>query len=264
MKGVHWLLQGQTPAGLLGNPGDSKHNYSHAMATMALAEAYAMSGDMRLRPPLEKAVEFVVAGQRPSGGWNYTNDPKSTRADTSVTGWQVMALVSARRAGVAVPEDTLKSASNWFESVTDSRTAMTGYEVNPSAERGKAVTRKYHSTTAISLLCRQSMPLDQDQRLLRRQANVLLDTPPEWSRGWQIDTCRKRVDLYYWYHGTEALFLIGGLQWERWNASLKRALLTTQETRGYWPGHTLWGLDGGRVFTTSLAVLCLTTYYRHP
>jgi len=263
-KGIHWLVYSQQPDGLLAAKKDNKLNYSHAMATMALTEALAMSGDGRLQESAEKAVKLIIDGQRPNGGWNYTNEPGSERADTSVTGWQVMALVSARRAGLKVPEATLKGAMRWFDSVTDGRTAMTGYEKRPGSTRG--TSRQYHSTTAISLLCRLASGLPQERKLLLRQASIIAARPPQWGTNWRPDTCAKRVDLYYWYHATEAMFLLGGSHWEkRWNPDLKTALVATQNpAQGYWPAHTLWGEQGGTVYTTSLAVLCLTTYYRYP
>ena len=264
-KGIHWLVYNQQPDGLLAVRKDGKYNYSHAMATQALVEALAMSGDTRLRNAAEKAVKFVIAGQQDNGGWNYTNAPGTGRADTSITGWQVMALASARRAGIEVPGVVFRKAIGWFDSVTQPRTSRTGYEKRPvSAGTGRMLPRQYYSTTAISLLCRRASGLSQERSLLLRQASLLKGKLPEWGASWKPGTSRKRVDLYYWYHATEALFLMGGLHWERWNLHLKKALLGTQDTHGFWREDTLWGREGGKVYTTSLAVLCLTAYYRHP
>src|SRR5438067_13688872 len=50
--------------------------YSHAMATLALAELWGMSGDADLKPTLTKAVDLIVQSQNPEGGWRY--DPQPT------------------------------------------------------------------------------------------------------------------------------------------------------------------------------------------
>ena len=61
---------------------------------MALCEAYGMTQDRELREPAQKAIDFIIKSQDPSrGGWRYRPQEGS---DTSVTGWQLMALKSPR------------------------------------------------------------------------------------------------------------------------------------------------------------------------
>jgi CRISPR-associated protein Csd2 len=65
--------------------------YNHALATLALAEAYSLSGDARLVEPVQGGVAFLTSAQQPEGGWDYW--PHTThRNDSSITGWAVMAL----------------------------------------------------------------------------------------------------------------------------------------------------------------------------
>src|SRR5262249_457754 len=45
--------------------------YTHGLVTIALSEAYAMTGDARLRPVITGAVEFLAATQDVGGGWRY-------------------------------------------------------------------------------------------------------------------------------------------------------------------------------------------------
>jgi hypothetical protein len=70
-------------------------------------------------------------------------------------------------------------------------------------------------------------------------------------------------NYYYWYYATLALHQLQDDAWQQWNASLKRRLLATQQSDGSWSSDTLWGGYGGTVYTTSMAALCLETYYRH-
>jgi len=56
--------------------------------------------------------------------------------------------------------------------------------------------------------------------------------------------------------------------WELWNRHLTTRILSLQRSdggiAGSWdPEACLWGGYGGRVYTTSLAVLCLQVYYRY-
>ena len=65
-----------------------------------------MTQDRELREPAQKAIDFIVKSQDPRrGGWRYQPQDGS---DTSVTGWQLMALKSAQMAGLEVPEETLR------------------------------------------------------------------------------------------------------------------------------------------------------------
>ena len=74
--------------------------YSHGLATIALCEAYGLTGDRQVGPAAQGAVNFILNAQNPAdGGWRYNpRDP----GDTSVVGWQLMALKSAHMAGLNV------------------------------------------------------------------------------------------------------------------------------------------------------------------
>src|SRR5208337_3248814 len=93
-RGVEWLLKHQQPDGNLSYQGsDPTHFYSQGIATMALCETYGMTQDRELREPAQKAIDYIVKSQDPRrGGWRYNPQEGS---DTSVTGWQLMALKSA-------------------------------------------------------------------------------------------------------------------------------------------------------------------------
>ena len=71
--------------------------YAHAIATLALCEAYGQTRDSKLKEPAQRAVNFILAAQDPKGGgWRYS--PRQP-GDTTVTGWQLMSLKSAKTAG---------------------------------------------------------------------------------------------------------------------------------------------------------------------
>ncbi|MCA9067378.1 MAG: hypothetical protein KDA84_00545, partial [Planctomycetaceae bacterium] len=118
-KGLEWLLTNQKDDGRIQGQGDNQVMYSHGIATIALCEAYAMTKEPRLGDAAKKAVNFVVKAQhQPTGGWRYNpNEP----GDTSVVGWQVMALKSAEMAGIAVPHSTYQNVKRWLASVEGNR-----------------------------------------------------------------------------------------------------------------------------------------------
>ncbi|HQU44270.1 MAG TPA: terpene cyclase/mutase family protein, partial [Pirellulales bacterium] len=75
--------------------------YAHGQCTIALCELYGMTKDPELKRPAELAIKYCIDTQEPElGGWRYM--PRSD-SDTSVTGWIMMALQSARMSGLDVP-----------------------------------------------------------------------------------------------------------------------------------------------------------------
>ena len=102
------VRQAQTqPLGYLHAPARNINGamYGHGFATLLLAEACGMVQDKRLasivRECLKQAVQVILNAQNGEGGWRYV--PFASDADLSVTVCQMMALRSARNAGIAVP-----------------------------------------------------------------------------------------------------------------------------------------------------------------
>ena len=113
--GLSWLIENQGEAGDLraGSSGNSGM-YAHALATLVLCDAFKVTGDGTLRGPAQKAVDFIVAGQHTAGGWRYK---PGEAGDTSVVGWQLMALHSAKSSYIRFPERTLPLASDFLDGV---------------------------------------------------------------------------------------------------------------------------------------------------
>jgi len=109
-KGLKYLLAKQTRAGDF----DEDNLYDHAIATMALCDAYGMTTDSRLKSHAQLAVDFIVKAQHAAGGWRYS---PNQAGDTSVTGWQIEALKIAQLAGLKVPKETLTKANAYLDTV---------------------------------------------------------------------------------------------------------------------------------------------------
>ncbi len=100
--GLFWLVEHIKNDGDLSANSGSKM-YTHGLATICLCEAYGLSGDKRIGEAAQMAINFIVKTQNPAeGGWRYQGNPDEG-GDTSVVGWQVMALKSGIMAGLDVP-----------------------------------------------------------------------------------------------------------------------------------------------------------------
>jgi len=223
--------------------------YSHGLASIALCEAYAMTRDKRLVGPAQLAINFIVAAQDPiGGGWRYM--PRQP-GDTSVLGWQIMALKSGHMAYLRIPPITVQHASRFLDSVQREGGAFYGYV---DAQR-----KRQFSTTAVGLLCRMYLGWRHDQPALKQGVQWLAMHGPSTD------------DLYANYYATQVLFQYTegtGPVWNRWNKQLRDQLIESQETEGHAKGSWYWpsGLSneaGGRLFCTSLATMILEIYYRY-
>ena len=129
-RGLRWLLQHQKPNGdLRGSSRQYPGMYAHGQATIVLCEAFLMTGDEELRVPAQKAIDFIVDAQYADGGWRYypQSEARATRGDTSVLGWQLMALQSAMAAELSVPEVTLENAGHFLDKVQRAEGALYAY-----------------------------------------------------------------------------------------------------------------------------------------
>lgn len=246
--GLEFLLRQQAANGnLAGNATAFARMYCHGMATLAVSEAFAMTGDDRIRPYLVRAVAYTVAAQnKTDGGWRYY---PGDRGDMSQFGWQVMALKSAESSGVAVPHTTRQLMQGFLAGCSTGRHGgLAGYQ------SGKPATR---SMTAEALVCRIFLHDNLDVQAAEEAANYLAAELPG----------EGRTNLYYWYYGTLALFQLQDERWERWNRALQRQLLRNQRSDGQlagsWDANTVWGGCGGRIYSTAMATLCLEVYCRY-
>jgi hypothetical protein len=217
--------------------------YAQGLATIALAEAYAMTGDKDLGLVAQSALDFVLYAQdRSGGGWRYS---PGQPGDLTVTGWQFMAVKSGEMAYLIVPAQSVIDANRFLDQVQSRDGALYGYQTPGDGQ----------ATTAIGLLCRMYGGWQRDRPALKAGVAQLLKWGPS------------RDDIYYNYYATQVLRHFGGDEWERWNMAHRDPLIAMQATQGHESGS--WYLPGvhcqpgGRLLSTALAVMTLEVYYRY-
>ena len=221
----------------------NKGMYSHAIATIALSEAYMMTRDTSLIQPITLARQYIETAQHKKGGWRYV--PGSI-GDMTVTGWQVMALRSCERAGFPTGELTWDRAKAFVGSMGNSDGRF-GYQ-SPETQTP--------TTTAVGLLSKMYLgaTLEDDQVALG--AHFLIDEKPS------------RTNMYFNYYATLVLHHRSDEDWPKWNVELRDYLINTQEkgtshSAGSWYFADQHGAVGGRLYTTAMAVMTLEVYYRY-
>lgn len=253
-KGLDFILSKQGRNGYYGGG-----MYSHGLTTIAICEAYGMTSDPKLKLSAQKAIGYIVASQDDKGGgWRY--EPR-TPGDTSVVGWQLMALKSGQMAGLSVPSQTIKLAERFLDSVETSKKGTYGYVPGESAGRP--------AMTAAALLCRMYLGVNPRNKNLISGIEYLKSEPPH----------KQINNLYYLYYASQVMHHFGGDAWKLWNAGIdgnpgiREIILArmdngtnpkTSHQSGSWAptseGHIS---EGGRIMATSLSLLTLEIYYRH-
>lgn len=261
-RAIDWLVARQEPTGDL-RRGETM--YSQTVGTVALCEALAMTRDPKLIVPTRRAVAFLESNwqSRVRRARSGDLDSKADADNTSVLGWQVMAMESARRAGIEVSGATFDAARAWLDYVADaSRPGRYSYR------RGEAPSP---AMTAEAMFVRQLLVSTEDTRAMQQSAEFILQTLPRW-RGQAVDRDARASDTgdaqtYYWYYATLALFQHQGDAWKHWNEALVPALLENQHqtgpAAGSWDPQDPWSRLGGRVYQTAICTLSLEVYYRY-
>lgn len=238
-RGLTWLRARQDSSGDL-RRGETM--YGQTVATVALCEALAMTNDQSLAGPARAAVQLVLS--------RATGERSRDDRDTSVIGWLVFTVESARRAGIAVPANVFDAAGKWLDSV-----AQPGTPGRYSYRRGEPASA---AMTAEAMFVRQLLGHTRNERRMQESARFILRTPPRWQEG---------APTHYWYYATLALFQHQGEEWKQWNDELVRELLAHQsqegELAGSWAPKDQWSRMGGRVYQTAVCTLSLEVYYRY-
>lgn len=217
--------------------------YGQALATIALCEAFALTSDPGLGRIAQQAIDFILYAQdSQGGGWRYF---PGQPGDTTVTGWQLMALKSGQLAELRISPATVEHSRRYLDSVQAESGAFYGYQ-RPA--RGR-------TTTAVGLLCRMFLGWQREHPALVRGAEWLAEAGPAAD------------DMYFNYYATQVLNHYGGAPWESWNPRMREQLIAAQADKGHENGSWFFAggqlVTGGRVLNSALAVLTLEVYYRY-
>lgn len=245
---LSYLVNSITATGNGGSFEDNGDFYSHGLASIALCEAYAMTEDRWLHVPTREALAYIRYSQDPrGGGWRY--NPRQS-GDTSVVGWQVMALKSGELGRHRISPDVLNRVNRFLDRVQADGGAAYGY-LGPG-------DRPFASaTSAIGLLIRMYLGWTHDEPALKKGIERLSRKGPS------------NDNMYYNYYATQVMHHYGGDLWENWNEEMRDYLVQTQIRDPESHEHGSWHFGGGhsnaggRLYSTSMATMTLEVYYRH-
>lgn len=278
-RALRWLVRAQDAEGCFGRRDDPRHVYDHALATLAVVDAYALTGDPRLRPPAQRALDFIALARNPERAWRYGVKPGDD--DTSVTAWMVTALAAARAVveseraratpSLEVDADAFDGALRWVEAMTDPTTGRVGYQqrgagpARPPSVADRFPADRSEAATAAGVwvrLCAGETVARSPA--LARGVERLLARPPASRDDGSLDFCG-------WHLAAVALHRVDGPSAQAWWRSAVDVIVARQRTdgsladvRGSFDPVDVWGDVGGRVYATALLAWTLETPTREP
>jgi hypothetical protein len=264
---VDWLMARSMPNGMLGNPnipGEAgRYMYGHGFALMFLSSVYGEEeeGERRrkLNDILTRAAKFSRDAQTNRGGWGYVSAREGNNFDEgSVTITQVQALRAARNAGIAVPNEAIKSAQKYLSDSTNGQGGVIYSLGGGGGGEGRP------ALTAAAISCGFSAG-DYNSPLVKRWIAFCKTHVPFLGGG------RFGHDEYTHYYWAQALYILGEdgyrklfpeskvddrLTWSKYKKATFDNLVRTQAADGSWSGGHV-----GPVFITSvhLTILQLET-----
>jgi hypothetical protein len=223
-------VQGGHP-GYLYNPAFNAHGpmYSHGFATLFLGEVYGMVHERGLREEvrekLHRAVQLILIAQSKNGegAWRYT--PASHDADLSVTICQIMALRSARNAGILVPKSAVDKCTAYVKACQDRMEGWFRYMKRGGGGGGQ----QGFARTAAGVCALNAAGIYKGPEVEAGLRFLLRNKPG--------GNFNHRPDIHYFYghyYAVQAMWTAGGAYWAEWYPAVREELLSRQHPDGYW------------------------------
>ncbi|MCB9831312.1 MAG: prenyltransferase [Planctomycetes bacterium] len=232
--------------------------YSHAFASLFLAEIFGMTRRPDLQAKLQHAIDLTVQTQNQQGAWRYR--PYAPDSDMSIAVCQLMALRAARNIGIQVPKGTIVKAYEYIQNSAYGVGSQRGafkYQID------QPETRVSFALTAAGLASLiHAGYYDDDMikpgiRWLKQRISEL--------RRYQHENYPTYFYWYGHYYAAQVMFIAGdesrdrelwdGFYWPR----IRDELLQNQQPNGSWRNYP----GPGDSFSTAIACIILQIPYQY-
>lgn len=240
-KALDFVLSHSTETGLLVSDDTHGPMYGHGFATLFLGEIYGMNqNDDRVRDALVRAVQLIVSSQNDEGGWRY--NPVPADADVSVTICEIMALRSARNAGIKVPKSTIDDAIRYVRSCQND---------DGGFRYMKEVSGSAWPRTAAGIASLFYAGVYEDQSIDRGLDYLTRNAFPRGAGGVGAGFAQQHY-FYGHYYAVQAMYLAGGERWKNWWPAIRDELIAKQNADGTWTDQQV-----GEAYGTAMALIVL-------
>lgn len=252
-RGLDWLGKAQRADGAFVEPGEREPDgLSHALAAIAMTEAFGMTEGKERKESAAKAVAYSVRAHQafahgaPS---DFGRAAGSKTPDLLTSLFFLLQLKSAKLSGLSVEIPPFEGLLRFVRGLHDPKTGdyRLAAELPPSPR-----------ATLAACLCLANLG-EPEERLAPAVKSALARYGPATAD-------QENSDVLFNYLATMAAFQGGADIFPSWNASMRDPIVGAQRkedsARGSWDPSGEWR-DGGRVLATVLNCLCLEVYYRY-
>ena len=241
-KCVDYILANCSESGLIAGDSANGPMYGHGFATLFLGEVYGMTAGgtdttqgAKVHEALVKAIRLIEQTQNEQGGWRYNPIPYD--ADISVTICQIMALRSARNAGIEVSKQTIDRAVDY---VRRCQNPDGGFKYQ--LEQGASGWPR----SAAGVASLYYAGIYQDQAIDKGVAYLQKEAMPG-----QLAASKAHY-FYGHYYAVQAMYLAGGDAWAKWWPAIRQELIASQQDNGSWEDRSV-----GECYGTAMALIIL-------
>jgi len=261
-RAIQYTLSTQDSNGLLSHPG-SRPNYNHAITGLMLGEVYGMTSDRqneRIRIAIREALRFSRQRQtrrkrhpRDKGGWRYLKPYGPNDSDLTATSWQLMFYRSAKNAEFDVPPEYIDEAMGYVRRCFDRNEQAFMYALAHDEEHYASGGTVGGGIVALE------MGGEHHSEMAKAGAKWILSHPFD-----RYNVRRHSDDRYHYsaFYCSQAMFHLGGENWEKFYPPLQSTLLANQRRDGSWDRERVHDSGVGNTYTTALVVLTLTPPYQ--
>lgn len=223
-KGLDYVLANCTESGLIATDSANSPMYGHGFAALFLGEVYGMTAggadtvtDSKVHDALKKAVRLIESTQNEEGGWRY--NPVPFDADVSVTICQIMALRSARNAGLEISKPVIDKAVEYVRACQNPDGGFRYQMIMGTSQWPR-------SAAGVASLYYAGIYEDQ-----------ALDSGLKYLNQHSFPGRGETQPIHYFYghyYAVQAMFLAGGENWKTWWPAIRQEVISRQRIDGLW------------------------------
>lgn len=272
-KALNYVLKNAKPSGLLNIADPQRDMYNHGLATFVLGQAHGITNDARISAVLDRSLKLIAQTQCHDGGWDYRAHRQERGHDLSLAVMQAKALRSAVDSGLEVPPEVVEMAIRSVREHYRSNAGKHGLS-DPTVQVGPGQFT-YHkggggetlAMAACGVVCLQEFGQYDDWRI-GKNMEVIRNAVNQARSG--KGNGQLPFDAYTLYYVGQALYQVGGDNWDQSYPKLRDRLVAGQvsdpgnpEQDGRWNDGSRVGGKPGDLYGTSVACFILAIPNRY-
>ncbi|RCS54220.1 squalene--hopene cyclase [Bremerella cremea] len=274
-RALNRILSSPRPSGLLNVADPQRDMYNHGLTTFVLGQAHGMTHDTRINGVLDRALKLIAFTQAEDGGWDYRAVRRENGHDLSLAVMQAKALRSAMDTGIEVaPEVVDLAISSVREHYSPEGVSRDASEVEQQKYPGQFTYTRHGGKASLAMaaagvVCLQEFGQYDDWRIQKNMAIIHAEIAKLKEKE-NRQNGRLPFDAYTLYYVGQALYQVGGEDWERSYPILRDAVVESQVVRpgnlredGHWNAGAHVGGKPGDLYGTAVGCFILAMPNRY-